>query len=425
MTDPITITADAATTTTTTATATASVPFEAAAGAEVPQWFAHRVPCAPGPTVLALGAWFKNTVCVAYENQALVSGSVGDLDSVDACVRHDQTVQAVQAWLRQQQTAATEPVGIPVTIPAQGPVAIAHDLHPDFHSTRSAALLAAQWDVPLIAVQHHHAHIAAVCAEHGERGPVLGLALDGVGLGADGTAWGGELLRVERAQSQRIGHLCVLPMPGGERAAREPWRMAAAVLHRCGRGDTIAARFPHQPLAAGVAQLLASDTRCPPTSSLGRVFDAAAALLGLCEVMAFEAQAPIALERAATVYGATVGPCAPLAQGWRVQADGQLDLLPLLSALAEGLEPGYGAALFHATLVAALSDWLQQAAQRTGVRTVAAGGGCLFNRLLVAGLQRACMAADLSLLLPCGLLPGDCAIALGQAAVARAVLEDL
>lgn len=371
----------------------------------------HRLALPPGPPVLTMGAWFKNTVCAAQGEVAAISRTVGDLDGVDACLAHERTARALLDWMAEKGAR---------------PAAIAHDLHPDFHSTRFAAELAAELGVPLLPVQHHHAHIAAVCAEHGHDAPVLGLALDGVGLGTDGTAWGGELLKVGGAGFDRISHLRPLALPGGDKAAREPWRMAASALHALGRGDEIAPRFSMLPAAAGLARMLDAGLRCPPTSSMGRVFDAAAGLLDLCTVMTFEAEAAIALEQAATRHG----PVEPLAGGWRLidETPGalRLDLLPLLDALAAPAfiaEPGRGAALFHATLGAALADWLACAAQRHRIDTVAVGGGCLFNKLLAADLRRRCDAAGLQLLEPRALLPGDTAIAYGQAAVARRLLE--
>lgn len=361
------------------------------------------------PPVLALGAWFKNTVCAVRDGVAVLSHSVGDLDRVEACIAHEHSARALLDWLGK-------------------PAAIAHDLHPDFHSSRHAAELAAELGVPAIAVQHHHAHLAAVCAEHRHPGPVLGLALDGVGLGSNGGIWGGELLQLDGAHCLRLGGLRPLALPGGDRAAREPWRMAAAALHALGRSAEIAERcgahFSSPAAARAFVRMLDSGAHCPPSSSLGRLFDAAAGLLGLCAVMRFEAEAAIALEQAAAAAIATSGTPPPLPQGWQLEAGGDLDLRPLLAALADVRDVGQGAALFHVTLGAALFDWLQRAARQAGLATVAVGGGCLFNRLLAADLSRRCAAAGLQLLSPQRLLPGDSAIALGQAWVAQGILME-
>jgi hydrogenase maturation protein HypF len=354
----------------------------------------------PVPPILAMGAWFKNTLCITSGQQAFISKSVGDLDTPDACRAHERTARMLLDSLDEK------------------PHAIAHDLHPDFHSSRFAAQLAAELDVPLIAVQHHHAHIAAVCAEHGVDEPVLGLALDGVGLGTDSTVWGGELLQVHGAEFQRLGHLRPLPLPGGDRAAQEPWRMAAAVLHELGRSDEITRRFSAEPAAPTLVTMLARNLNCPRTSSMGRVFDAAAGLLGLCRKMEFEAQAAIALEQAAMRHINAHGWPPALQHGWRITADGQLDLLPLLAHLADERNAEYGAAMFHATLVAALVDWVRQTSLQTGIATIACGGGCFFNKLLTTGLCEQFDGIGLTMLSAQTVLPGDTAIALGQAWVA-------
>ena len=357
-----------------------------------------------GASVLACGAWFKNTLCVAQDGEAFVSRSVGDLHGAEACLAHEAVASELLDWLD------------------AAPAAIGHDLHPDFHSTRFALDLAARLGARPVAVQHHHAHIAALCAELGVSQPVLGLALDGVGLGSDGAAWGGELLLVDGAAFTRLGHLRPLRLPGGDRAAQEPWRMAASVLFDLGRGAEITTRFADQPAAAGLAQMMERGLNCPPTSSMGRVFDAAAGLLGLCQVMRFDAEAAIALEMAATDFIAAKGQPLPLANGWRIEA-GVLDLLPLLEALAGLTDAGQGAALFHATLAVALDEWVAQAVAASGIHIVACGGGCFFNRLLSSALPERLRARGYTVLEARQQGPGDSAIALGQAWVAQRMLE--
>ncbi|HUK03898.1 MAG TPA: carbamoyltransferase HypF [Burkholderiales bacterium] len=352
-----------------------------------------------GPSVLATGAFLKNAVCVTRGDEAFLSPHVGDLDNAP-------TVHALEEAARH----LLEILGVK-------PERVAHDLHPDFQSTRFAAAFAWARGIPAIGVQHHHAHIAAVAAEHGARGPLLGLALDGIGLGSDGGAWGGELLRVEGGAFARLGHLRELALPGGDRAASEPWRMAAAALHALGRGAEIAKRF-ERPAAGAIARMLAQDAQCPPTSSAGRWFDAAAGLLGVRETSAFEGQAPMLLEGLAEQHGAV----APLQGAWRIDG-GNLDPLALLAHLAECDDAARGAALFHATLAAALADWAVRAARAEAISTVALGGGCFANRLLSGALRDRLAAAGLTVLEARQAPPNDGGLALGQAAAAAALAE--
>ncbi|WP_374264024.1 carbamoyltransferase HypF [Zoogloea sp.] len=361
---------------------------------------------ASGPAVLAFGPHFKATLCLARGAEAFLSQHIGGLDNPAACAALDEAAAHLQAILSVR------------------PAAVAHDAHPDYYSTRAALALADALDIPSIAVQHHHAHIAAVCAEHRLDGPVLGFAADGVGLGTDDLPWGGELLYVDGAEFRRLGHLSPLALPGGDRAAREPWRVATGVLHALGRPDEAARRFAHQPAVAQVLAMLARGTRCPPTTSLGRWFDAAAGLLGLCEATSFEGQAAMRLETLARRFGESL----PLVGGYHIDrrppADlSVLNLYPLLHMLADEPDPARGASHFHATLIDGLAQWLADAAHATGLRRVALAGGCLHNRLLAAGLRHKLTARGLVVFEAQHVPPGDGGIALGQAWVARAELR--
>ncbi len=350
-----------------------------------------------GPSVLAAGGWFKNTICVTRGDEAFVSQHIGDLDNAPTCAALAAAVSHFCAMLDVQ------------------PEIVARDLHPDFHSSRFAADFAAERGLPIFAVQHHHAHIGAVLAEHGIDAPVIGLALDGVGLGDDGAAWGGEQLRVDGALCRRLGHLRPLPLPGGDRAAREPWRMAAAALHVLGRGADIAPRFADRPGADTIAAMLERGLNCPPTSSMGRVFDAAAGLLGMSAVAAYEGQAAMLLEGLAERFGEA----SELAGAWSIDYENILDLLPLLSALSSATDIGRSSALFHATLIAAVADWTLRAAEREDIQTVTFGGGCFLNHILAHGLRSRLNAAGISVLEARQLPPNDGGLSLGQAWVAR------
>ena len=375
---------------------------------------AGDTPAAPfaRPAVLACGAWLKNSACLLRGDQVIWSPLHGDLGEAGNCI-------ALEASVNQLIAQYGPEIG-----------AVAHDLHPDFFSTRLALTVAGQLEVPAFAVQHHHAHIGAVLAEYGVAGPVVGLALDGVGLGLDGAAWGGELLWLDGADWQRLGHLQTLALPGGDTAAREPWRMAAAVLHALGRPAEIVPRFAASAGAAAahtVQTMLDRNLNCPPTTGAGRWFDAAAGVLGISVRQSVEAEAAIALERLAQTW-LDQHEAPPACNAFDIHADGTLDLRPLLALLldlADRSRDGdqealaQGAALFHLELVNALAQWASTAAIRNDTCTIVLGGGCFFNRIVSSRLPAQLTQRGLRVLLPRSVSCGDAGLALGQAWVAR------
>ncbi len=341
----------------------------------------------PVPCILGVGGHQKVTVCITRGDEAFLSQHIGDMDTGET------------------RTYFSEIVAHLLDILEVTPERVAHDLHPDFHSTRFAQSLG----IPAVSVQHHHAHVAAVMAEHGVTGPVLGLALDGFGLGPGGEAWGGELLRVTGPEAIRLGHLAPLRQPGGDTAARQPWRMGASALHRLGRGEEIASYFQGQPAAEMLAQMLARGVSAPETTSCGRLFDAACGLLRVCPEASYESQAPMTLE-------ALVRQPRALQDGWRL-TEGVLDLSPTLERLI-GCEPVEGAELFHGTLIAGLAAWVAQAAKSEGLQSVVLAGGCFLNRVLTEGLVEALGREGLTALLPRKAPTNDGGLSLGQVWVA-------
>jgi len=346
-----------------------------------------------GPAVLAVGAQLKATICVTRGREAFLSQHIGDLGTAETIRFYEETVRRLLSTLD-------------VT-----PELVACDLHPDYRSTRFAEATG----LPLLPVQHHAAHLAAVVAEHHLSGGVVGAALDGHGYGTDRTAWGGELIALDGAHWRRLGHLRPLALPGGDRAAREPWRMGVAALVALGRGAEAARLFPTIPLAGRMASLLAGDGAGSTTSSLGRLFDAAAALLGICLEQSYEGQAAMELE-------ALVDAPKSLPAGYRIM-DRVLDFRPLLEALiAPGMDARTGAALFHGTLITGLAEWIAQGAAQQCRSDVVLGGGCLMNRVLADGLAAALRDHGLVPWLPRAVPANDGGLALGQAAMARAHL---
>jgi hydrogenase maturation protein HypF len=342
----------------------------------------------PVPPVLAVGGHLKASVCVTRGAEAFLSQHIGDLDNAATIGFLEEATLHLLDILEVQ------------------PVAVAHDLHPDFQSTRFAERL----NLPLVPVQHHHAHVAAVMAEHHVVRPTVGLALDGTGLGTDGGNWGGEMLLVDGTACQRLGHLAPLPLPGGDMAARQPWRMATAALVRLGRKAEIVPRFAAFGPADGVRRLVEMEVNAPPTTSCGRWFDAACGLLGVRPLASYEGEAPMVLESLVRTPRIAAG-------AWRIDG-GVLDLLPLLRLLCDTSSAAQGAGLFHGTLAAALVDWALPAVERHSPGRVVLAGGCLMNAVLAERLVAGFAAHKVTALLARHAPTNDGGLSLGQAWVA-------
>lgn len=356
------------------------------------------LPGGAGPAVLAVGAHLKNTVTVTRDDVAYVSHHIGDLDHPAA---HQAFHQAIDHLLKLYRIT---------------PEVVAHDLHPDYHATQFAHEL----DLPLVPVQHHHAHIASCLVEHGREAPVLGIAFDGLGLGTDGVLWGGEFLIADLRDFTRVGHLCEVPQPGGDAATREPWRMATAWLAAT-MGPDVAAREASglDPRASDLVAVLDSPLT-PRTTSIGRLFDAVAALVGLVHHVTYEGQAAMLLEAAAApVDPASVATDVPTCSiGAEV-----LDARPLVAAVREWLAEGRSvpdvAARFHAALAADVSTLAADLARRHGMDTVALSGGVFQNRRLATLLQSRLRDNGLTVLTHRAVPCNDGGLSLGQAAIAR------
>ncbi len=345
--------------------------------------------------VLAVGAELKSTVAVAKGDNVVGSHHIGDLEHLAAYRSFLQAVDHLCGL-----TGVT-------------PQVVAHDLHPEYLSTKFAAEL----DLPAVGVQHHHAHIASCLVEHGRTEAVLGVAFDGLGMGTDGTAWGGELLVADLDGYRRVGHLRPVALPGGDRAAREPWRMAVAWLAET-LGPEAAERYGRTVDDRWEAVLqLARRPDVLRTSSAGRLFDAVAALLGLRIRITYEAQAAIELEAAAAGQ--------PLAGpgGYELAVvGGVLDPAPLIARIVAardaGTPPAEIAAGFHAGLGRGVAGAAATAAAENGLDTVALSGGVFQNARLTAVVAGELQAAGLRVLIHRLIPPNDGGISIGQAAIA-------
>jgi hydrogenase maturation protein HypF len=346
--------------------------------------------------ILAVGAELKSTVAVTLGTDVVASHHIGDLEHL---ATYRSFLQAIDHLCHLYGVV---------------PDTVAHDLHPEYLSSK----LAADLDLPAVGVQHHHAHLASCLTEHGRSGPVLGLAFDGLGYGPDGTLWGGELLVADLCGFERVGHLAATTMPGGGAAIREPWRMGVAWAHQAGVDDPF-----DDPRRDAVHDLAARGVG-PVTTSMGRLFDAAAALLGLRPVASYEAQAAIELEALARAVPRGEAPSYAVdvardAAGMVLIHPGPL-VAALLADRARGRAPALLAAGFHESIGAAAAVAAVDLAREHGLRTVALSGGVFQNVRLTEVVEEALTTAGLEVLVHRRVPPNDGGISIGQAAVAAA-----
>jgi hydrogenase maturation protein HypF len=344
--------------------------------------------------VAACGAELKSTFCLARGRRAWVGHHIGDLKNAETLASFQEGVAHFERLF------------------AVAPEVVAHDLHPDYLSTTYAL---AREGVELVAVQHHHAHLAACLAEHGETGPAVGAIFDGAGLGSDGAVWGGEILVGDLRGFERAGHLWPVPLPGGDAAAREPWRMACAWRLAAG-GDARPLPGIDPARWRAVARMAETGLAAPPTTSAGRLFDAVAALCGIRHEVSYEGQAAIELEAA----------CDPSERGAYPldSVAGVLDpretILAVDRDVSRGVATGVIATRFHHALADATADDCARLAADRGLELVVLSGGAFQNRRLLERTAGALEAAGLRVLVPERLPPNDGGIAFGQAAVAAA-----
>lgn len=373
-----------------------------------------RLPVLCPVPLLAVGGQLKSTFALGQGNQAILSHHLGDLDHYQAIRAFEKDVALYQQLFDHR------------------PECIAHDLHPDYASTQFALRIAGESSsdhrarsLRLVPVQHHHAHMAACMAEHGLTEPVIGVTFDGAGYGTDGAVWGGEFLTGNLAAFRRAAHLRYVGLPGGDQAVKEPWRMAAAHLIDAGcRTDFLQSRISSLAWRT-VEGMLRRGFNSPPTSSMGRLFDAVASLAGVRDRVSYEGQAAMELEWLAT--GLEPQPGYP----WGVEAlpDQPLvvDTRPLIRAVAEDVRLGADCRLvarrFHATVVDLIAGVCGRIRQESGLNSVVLGGGVFLNALLTeeaaARLTHEGFEVYRHRLVP----PNDGGLSLGQLAVAAAVLK--
>jgi len=336
------------------------------------------------PPVLAVGAHLKNTVAIAVGRQVYLSQHIGDLDTLEARGAFERAIRDLCRLYEFE------------------PRLVACDLHPDYASTEWARASG----LPVAAVQHHHAHVAACAAENGVRGEYLGVSWDGTGYGLDGTVWGGEFFLAHDGGFERVAHLRPFRLPGGEAAIREGWRAAASLLWEIGGDEAM----PERPQKAVLARMLARNVNCPVTTSVGRLFDAVASLAGVAHENRFEGQAAMELE--SRIGGLITEEAYPLA------GEETGDWAPLVEAVRSDVAHGVPTALTAARFHNALVEWIVRVALRVATPQVVLSGGCFQNSYLVERAAAALEARGFSVYTHQRVPPNDGGLALGQAVIA-------
>jgi len=357
----------------------------------------------PVKSILGCGAELKNTVCLTKGRNAFVSQHVGDLENLATYEFFQLTIDHLKRILDIE------------------PELIAYDLHPDYLSTRYATV---QKGVKTIGVQHHHAHIVSCMAENQVDEPVIGLAFDGTGYGTDGNVWGGEILVTEMERFERVAHMAYIPMPGSAAAIKEPWRMAVSYLFNAYGEDlwqldlALLQRIEKKKTLI-MMEMIQKNLNCPLTSSLGRLFDGVAALIGLRDTVAFEGQAAMELEMLATDSDESV-----YAYHWTDGVVCQIDSSPIIRGVVDDLAnkiPGpVISAKFHATLVKLFVELCQDIRRTHGLGGVALSGGVFQNARLLGGLLHALEQNGFDVYTHKLVPANDGGIALGQAVIADA-----
>ncbi len=355
---------------------------------------------ARGVSVLAVGGQLKNTICLTRDNFAFMSQHIGDLENLQTLQAFEKTIQHIQNLFEIE------------------PELIVHDLHPEYLSTKWAQDTS---HIPTAPVQHHYAHILSVMAENGLEEEVLGFSLDGTGYGEDGAIWGGEVLLCNPSTYERLAFFDYVPMPGGERAIKEPWRMAVAYLDQYLNDDGSLASgfFPGRVSQLPILKkMIEKELNTPHTSSCGRLFDAVAALLGLREVVAYEGQAAIMLEAAAHKNNHRVPSLAPFEitkkNDMRVIVPGET-IKDIIKFKRQGRDTSEISMAFHTALIDIFVHLAVLLRDERGVKKIALSGGCFQNLLLRSGLSRNLKEKGFDVYTNIEVPPNDGGLALGQA----------